>query len=200
MLHLARAVKHTPPARGFNKIWCAVFGQRSHDAIHRSHRAFVRLIDGSDALQRKSRMTPARALGAVSATDGRLDFSNVRARLLFCNGTWCDQSPRAIRNLVEADYQPNKLFYYRSTLSSPDRIRTGQHLLARNAATELAPPISPLHFAQAAGGAFKFEHAFAFDIKHFGRCRSGANQAHMRLVKRINQRDEPLGFVKVRTA
>jgi hypothetical protein len=59
----------------------------------------------------------------------------VRALLLFCNGTWCDQSPRAIRNLVEADYPPNKLFYYRSTLSSPDRIRKGPRPVIPNAAT-----------------------------------------------------------------
>lgn len=32
---------------------------------------------------------------------------------LFCNGPWCGQSPTAIRNLIEAGYPPEKLFYYR---------------------------------------------------------------------------------------
>lgn len=33
--------------------------------------------------------------------------------LLFCNGPWCDQSPRAIRALVKFGYPVNKIFYYR---------------------------------------------------------------------------------------
>lgn len=41
------------------------------------------------------------------------DFSNAKEILLFCNGPWCDQSPRAIRGLVKLGYPVNKMFYYR---------------------------------------------------------------------------------------
>jgi hypothetical protein len=32
---------------------------------------------------------------------------------MFCNGPWCDQSPRALKNLVLLGYPPHKLNYYR---------------------------------------------------------------------------------------
>jgi len=41
------------------------------------------------------------------------DFSNAKSLLLFCNGPWCDQSPRAIRGLRKIGYPADKLFYYR---------------------------------------------------------------------------------------
>jgi rhodanese-related sulfurtransferase len=41
------------------------------------------------------------------------DFSAALDLAMFCNGPWCDQSPRAIRNLTEAGYPPEKLRYYR---------------------------------------------------------------------------------------
>lgn len=42
-----------------------------------------------------------------------LDFSHAKELLLFCNGAWCDQSPRAIRSLVKLGYPTSKLHYYR---------------------------------------------------------------------------------------
>ncbi len=42
-----------------------------------------------------------------------LDFSRAKELLLFCNGAWCDQSPRAIRALVKFGYPTSKLHYYR---------------------------------------------------------------------------------------
>lgn len=41
------------------------------------------------------------------------DFSHAKELLLFCNGVWCDQSPRAIRALVKVGYPTRKLHYYR---------------------------------------------------------------------------------------
>lgn len=41
------------------------------------------------------------------------DFSRAKDVLLFCNGPWCDQSPRAIRALVKLGYPTNKIYYYR---------------------------------------------------------------------------------------
>jgi hypothetical protein len=52
------------------------------------------------------------ALGAVER-GGEWDFRSALHLMLFCNGPWCDQSPRAIKNLVSLGYPPEKLYYYR---------------------------------------------------------------------------------------
>ena len=57
-------------------------------------------------------------LGGVKKINGDWDFSNALDLLLFCNGPWCDQSPRAIRNLIDAGYPANKLFYYRGGMQN----------------------------------------------------------------------------------
>lgn len=41
------------------------------------------------------------------------DFTGAKELLLWCNGIWCGQSPRAIRGLVELGYPADKLHYYR---------------------------------------------------------------------------------------
>jgi rhodanese-related sulfurtransferase len=41
------------------------------------------------------------------------DFTNAKKVLLWCNGPWCGQSPRAIKGLLEMGYPPEKIFYYR---------------------------------------------------------------------------------------
>ncbi len=53
-----------------------------------------------------------RALDAVEE-NGEWDFRGALELMLFCNGPWCDQSPRAINNLVTLGYPPEKLYYYR---------------------------------------------------------------------------------------
>jgi len=57
-------------------------------------------------------------LDAVLETSGSWDFSNSPKLLLFCNGPWCDQSPRAIRNLISLGYPVEKLFYYRGGMQN----------------------------------------------------------------------------------
>ena len=53
-----------------------------------------------------------RALGAVP--DGEVwNYDNAMELALYCNGPWCDQSPRAIKALISAGYPPEKLRYYR---------------------------------------------------------------------------------------
>lgn len=52
------------------------------------------------------------ALGG-SKVGGAWNFAGARDLTLFCNGPWCDQSPRAIRNLVDAGYPASKIQYYR---------------------------------------------------------------------------------------
>jgi rhodanese-related sulfurtransferase len=41
------------------------------------------------------------------------DYSDTKALLLWCNGPWCDQSPRAIRALISLGYPADRIFYYR---------------------------------------------------------------------------------------
>jgi len=41
------------------------------------------------------------------------DFSEAKQLLLWCNGPWCGQSPRAIRALISLGYPAEKLYYYR---------------------------------------------------------------------------------------
>lgn len=57
-------------------------------------------------------------LGARKLEDGTWDFGKARELLLFCNGPWCGQSPRAIRNLIAAGYPPEKLYYYRGGMQN----------------------------------------------------------------------------------
>ena len=59
-----------------------------------------------------------RNLGGQLLTSGEWDFANAKSLLLFCNGPWCGQSPRAIRNLLAVGYPPEKLFYYRGGMTA----------------------------------------------------------------------------------
>ncbi|HGG04643.1 MAG TPA: rhodanese-like domain-containing protein [Aliiroseovarius sp.] len=53
-----------------------------------------------------------KVLGAVDV-GGKWNYDNALDLALFCNGPWCDQSPRAIKALMAAGYPPEKLRYYR---------------------------------------------------------------------------------------
>lgn len=56
--------------------------------------------------------------GATRDSTGKLDFTKARTLALFCNGPWCDQSPRAIKSLITYGYPPEKLKYYRGGLQA----------------------------------------------------------------------------------
>lgn len=58
-----------------------------------------------------------KALGARDTGAG-LDFSDALHLALFCNGPWCDQSPRAIRDLIIAGYPVDLIHYYRGGMQS----------------------------------------------------------------------------------
>lgn len=57
-------------------------------------------------------------LGLMENNDSPWDYSNAKDILLWCNGIWCGQSPRAIRNLLKHKYPANKIFYYRGGMQS----------------------------------------------------------------------------------
>ncbi len=53
------------------------------------------------------------SLLGVEHKNDRYDFSHSKDLVLFCNGPWCDQSPRAIKALIQTGYPASKLKYYR---------------------------------------------------------------------------------------
>ncbi|MDH5445246.1 MAG: rhodanese-like domain-containing protein [Gammaproteobacteria bacterium] len=57
-------------------------------------------------------------LGLKEDNKSPWDFSAAKDILLWCNGMWCGQSPRAIRNLLKQGYPANKIYYYRGGMQS----------------------------------------------------------------------------------
>lgn len=51
--------------------------------------------------------------GKDEVKPSKWDFSQSKELLLWCNGIWCGQSPRAIRNLMALGYPKEKLRWYR---------------------------------------------------------------------------------------
>ncbi|HFC92003.1 MAG TPA: rhodanese-like domain-containing protein [Leucothrix mucor] len=49
----------------------------------------------------------------VTRKNDEYDFSDAKILYLFCNGPWCEQSPRAIKALIDFGYPATKLYYYR---------------------------------------------------------------------------------------
>lgn len=70
------------------------------------------------ALNRKSGATEIdladtfEVFGVVEG-DGGWDFSGAAQLVLWCNGTWCGQSPAAIRGLLAEGYPADKIDYFR---------------------------------------------------------------------------------------
>ncbi|HID82345.1 MAG TPA: rhodanese-like domain-containing protein [Chromatiales bacterium] len=46
------------------------------------------------------------------------DFSRTKKVIIWCNGPWCGQSPRAIKALVELGYPAEKIQYYRGGMQT----------------------------------------------------------------------------------
>ncbi len=49
--------------------------------------------------------------------DGVLNYDNAKTLYLFCNGSWCGQSPAAIRALLTMGYPQSKIKYYRGGMN-----------------------------------------------------------------------------------
>ena len=49
----------------------------------------------------------------VKKKNGKYDFSNAKTMVLFCNGSWCSQSPKMIKELIAMGYPTEKLKWYR---------------------------------------------------------------------------------------
>jgi len=52
----------------------------------------------------------------IGQSEKGLNFTNVPTLILFCNGSWCSQSPNAIRTLINLGYPIEKLLWYRGGL------------------------------------------------------------------------------------
>lgn len=56
-------------------------------------------------------------LGAEREGD-KWDFFDAKKVVLWCNGSWCGQSPEAIRGLLSLGYPAEKIFYYRGGMQN----------------------------------------------------------------------------------
>jgi rhodanese-related sulfurtransferase len=54
----------------------------------------------------------------VEDLDGVLSYKNAKTLYLFCNGSWCGQSPAAIRALLEIGYPEGRIKYYRGCMNN----------------------------------------------------------------------------------
>lgn len=57
-------------------------------------------------------------VSANTSNYGKWDYSNAKEILLWCNGMWCGQSPRAIKGLLKLGYPAEKILYYRGGMQS----------------------------------------------------------------------------------
>lgn len=54
----------------------------------------------------------------VEDLDGVLSYKDAKSLYLFCNGSWCGQSPAAIRALLQLGYPASKIKYYRGGMNN----------------------------------------------------------------------------------
>lgn len=52
------------------------------------------------------------------SASSKWDFSRAKDVLLWCNGIWCGQSPRAIKGMLALGYPANKIYYYRGGMQA----------------------------------------------------------------------------------
>ncbi len=57
-------------------------------------------------------------LGGEQQPDGNWSFNNPRTLAMYCNGPWCEQTPRAINNLLALGYPADKMLYYRGGMQN----------------------------------------------------------------------------------
>lgn len=57
-------------------------------------------------------------LGVKILGKNKFDFTNAKTVLFFCNGSWCSQSPRAIKMLIRFGYPKDKISWYRGGIAA----------------------------------------------------------------------------------
>ena len=78
----------------------------------------VELLESFGAKERDEVNPVVRVIETLGFMDGDMktdkwDFSQAKDLLLWCNGPWCGQSPRAIKALLALGYPAEKIYYYR---------------------------------------------------------------------------------------
>ncbi len=56
-------------------------------------------------------------LFGVKKKNGLYDFNDAKTIVLFCNGSWCSQSPNMIKNLLVLGYPAEKIKWYRGGMN-----------------------------------------------------------------------------------
>ncbi|XPV54779.1 MAG: rhodanese-like domain-containing protein [Halarcobacter ebronensis] len=57
-------------------------------------------------------------LGIEIVDKNKYDFTNAKTALFFCNGSWCAQSPRAIKTLIKIGFPKEKILWYRGGVAA----------------------------------------------------------------------------------
>ncbi len=57
-------------------------------------------------------------LGVKIEDKNNYDFTNAKTALFFCNGSWCAQSPRAIKTLIKIGFPKEKILWYRGGVAA----------------------------------------------------------------------------------
>ena len=57
-------------------------------------------------------------LGVKILKENKLDFTNAKTVIFFCNASWCSQSPRAIKKLIKVGYPKEKILWYRGGIAA----------------------------------------------------------------------------------
>lgn len=57
-------------------------------------------------------------LGVKILDKDKYDFKNAKTVVFFCNGSWCGQSPMAIKKLLKKGYPKEKMMWYRGGIAS----------------------------------------------------------------------------------
>lgn len=70
-----------------------------------------------DELFMESYQRNLKKLGIKKSKNG-FDFSEAKTVVLFCNGPWCVQSNRAMKNLINMGYPQEKMMWYRGGIHS----------------------------------------------------------------------------------
>jgi rhodanese-related sulfurtransferase len=66
----------------------------------------------------KEEYTKAYKKLGVTIKNGQFDFKHAKEILLFCNGSWCTHSPRAMKTLLKIGYPAHKIKWYRGGITS----------------------------------------------------------------------------------
>jgi len=92
-------------------------------ALHRNDQKLITAMQQLGVERRKTEMTGywtdlKDLMGIEKKPNPFWDFSSAKELLLWCNGMWCGQSPRAIQGLLKIGYPAEKLHYYRDGMQA----------------------------------------------------------------------------------